>query len=289
MTAPNPTESPPRPPLTGLKTLLRTRVSAGLLTVLPVYITYLVVSFIFVLMRDTSQWLIVLMLRPPLGDPFLKAWGFDFENWHALQAKLSELGLTPTGDQFMQFLPWGVQWAVPLLAVLLTVFLLYFVGLLAANMIGRRLINFFENLLERLPLIKTVYRALKQILASFSGDTQKNFQRVALIPFPDARMRAVGFVTNTFRDSVSGEDLVSVFIPTTPNPTTGFLQVLKRGEISEMNWTVEEGVRMIMSGGILKPEYLTTVLNRDLPKAITAGDRRYEMPIASEEDAPAPP
>lgn len=85
----------------------------------------------------------------------------------------------------------------------------------------------------RVPLVKTVYHALKQIFSSFAGDQTQNFQRVALVPFPQDRMRSVGFVTNVFKDSVTGEELCTVFIATTPNPTTGYLQIVRRCEITE--------------------------------------------------------
>ncbi len=95
-------------------------------------------------------------------------------------------------------------------------------------------------------------------------------------------MRCVGFVTNIFRDSVTGEELCSVFISTTPNPTTGYLQILKRGDITELDWTVEEGVRAVMSAGILKPDFLTIVPNKNLPANVRAG------PDVSLPEAPPP-
>jgi len=105
---------------------------------------------------------------------------------------------------------------------------------------------------------------MKQILVSFSGDQTQNFHRVALIPFPQDRMRSVGFVTNVFTDSVTGEELCMVFIATTPNPTTGYLQIVRRSEITELDWSVEEAIRTVMSAGILKPDFLTMVPNEAL-------------------------
>jgi len=165
-----------------------------------------------------------------------------------------------------------VQWGVPICSVLLTVFVVYIIGLLTANLFGRRIIEAVELLVDRVPLVKTVYRGIKQILGSLSGTQATSFQRAALIPFPDARLRAVGFVTSTFKDSVTGEELATLFIPTTPNPTTGFLQVLKRADLTEVNWSTEESVRMIMSAGILPPEHITMVQTKDLDKhAPTSG------------------
>jgi len=72
-------------------------------------------------------------------------------------------------------------------------------------------------------------------------------------------MRSVGFITATFKDSLSGEELAAVFVPTTPNPTTGYLQILKRSDLVELDWSVEDAVRTIMSGGILRPDFLTII------------------------------
>jgi uncharacterized membrane protein len=159
-----------------------------------------------------------------------------------------------------------VQWTVPIVAVLLTFGVLYVIGLFTANYFGRRLINLFEQFVERVPMVKTIYRAIKQILGSFHGDQTRNFQRVALIPFPQEKMRCVGFITATFFDSVTKDELATVFIPTTPNPTTGYLQVVRRSELTELDWSVEDAVRTIMSGGILRPDYLTIVPAKDMHK-----------------------
>ncbi len=257
-----------------LKALVRTRVTAGLLVILPLYITFVVVKFVFTIMRDSSLWLVEAYLRTPGGKTLLDRWEVrSISNGteqlvtvsEALEALQDRLGRLPNREEFFEVLPQTLQWGTAIASVLLTFLILYGIGLFAANVFGRRIIEGFETLLERLPLVKTVYRSLKQILATFAGDQTQNFQRVALIPFPDQSMRAVGFITNTFRDSVTDEELCAVFIPTTPNPTTGYLQVIRRGDLTELNWSVEEAVRAIMSGGILKPDFLTIVPNKSLP------------------------
>ena len=247
-TAPQTNAAPPRRSQSRIwatfKALIRTRVTTGLLVVLPIYITYLLVMFVFGLLRDASLWLIVAFLSN-YGKPFYAQLGIKPET------------LEGPVENVFHALPGYGKWIVSIIAVLLTIFVLYAVGLFAANIIGRRLIDLMENLLDRVPLVKTVYRSTKQILTTFSGDQAQNFQRVALIPFPQERMRCVGFITNVFHDSLTGEELASVFIPTTPNPTTGYLQILRRKDLIEVNWSVEDAVRVIMSGGILKPDFLT--------------------------------
>lgn len=266
-----------------LRALFRARITAGILVVLPLYVTILLIRFVFDLMRDSSLWVVHLYLRStPPGRSLLNQWtveppvGYDAW-WRAhpehrpdldtglitVQDRLAYLeeraGRAADMEEFFGLLPDPIQWATAIVAVLLTVLILYTVGLFAANMIGRRVIDTFEGLLDRVPLVKTVYRASKQILATFTGDPTQDFQRVALIPFPQERMRCVGFITAIFRDSLTNEELATVFIPTTPNPTTGYLQILRRAELVELDWSVEDAVRTIMSGGILRPDFLTIV------------------------------
>ncbi len=225
-----------------LKALVRARLTAGLLLVLPIWITILLIRFLFTLMRDASAWVILGLMQSTTVADWVRAIGFV--DYQPLATELREL-------------PVGVQIGVSIFSVVLTFTLLYTIGLLAANIVGRRLIHSLESVVDRVPFVKTVYRSSKQILETFAGDQTQNFQRVALIPFPHERMRCVGFITAVFHDSVTQEELATVFIPTTPNPTTGYLQILRRADLTEVDWNVEDAVRTIMSGGIIRPEFLT--------------------------------
>lgn len=244
-----------------LRALLRARITTGIVTLLPLLVTLWVIRLIFGWMRDASQWLIQAFLLSPGGHSYLEYLGFDFARWE----RLASLGLPNPQEQFFHLVPSPIRWSIAAVSVLLTVFVFYLVGLFAANVFGRRLIAWLEQLVARVPLAKTVYHAMKQILASFAGDRAQSFQRVALIAFPQDRMRSVGFVTSVFTDSITGEELCTVFIATTPNPTTGYLQIVRRSEITELDWTVEEAIRTVMSAGILRPDFLTIVPNRDRP------------------------
>jgi uncharacterized membrane protein len=157
----------------------------------------------------------------------------------------------------MTSMPTWLQWFISLFSVSLTILMLYTIGLFAANILGRRVIELTDQIIARVPFIKTIYGALKQILNMFSADQAPGFQRVALIPFPTDVTRSVGFITNTYKDSVSGEELASVFVATTPNPTTGYVFILKRKDLIELDWTIEEAIKICMSGGILAPSYVT--------------------------------
>lgn len=239
-----------------MKALVRTRVIAGLIVVLPIYVTIWLIKVIFKIMRDASQWVVFALLE---------ATWFQKHVWKLELPEGQEFDL----EAILARYP-GLDWGIAIFSVLLTIFLLYIVGLFTANLVGRRALEILDRTVERVPLVKTVYRSIKQMLTTLTGDQTQSFQRVALIPFPQEKMRCVGFVTNIFTDSVTGEELCSVFIPTTPNPTTGYLQILKRGDITEMDCTVEDGFRTIMSAGILKPDFLTILPNKELPPELRA-------------------
>jgi uncharacterized membrane protein len=243
--------SPPRPSRLGatLRALIRTRLTAGIITILPILVTLWVVRLVFGWMRDASGWAVKGFLLSPAGKPYLEQLHFDFDRWE----RLADLGLLVRQQQFFELMPPHIQWTIAIFSVFLTIFFLYLVGLLAANIFGKRLIHWLEQLVDRVPLIKTVYRGLKQILANFSADQTQNFQRVAMIPFLAPGVYSLGFVTNIFKDAQSGEEYVTVFYATTPNPTTGFVLIMKRSDIVELDWSVEEAVKVIISGGILMP------------------------------------
>ncbi|MEW6249491.1 MAG: DUF502 domain-containing protein [Planctomycetota bacterium] len=251
-----------------LRAVVRTRITTGLIIVLPILLSIWVVKIVFYWLRDASMWVLVWALE--------SEW-FAAHVLHQPAARDAD-GQKQSLEAFLRVHPlW--DWGLDIFSVLLTFVLLYVVGVFAANIFGRRILDFFDRLMERVPLVKTVYRATKQILVTFSGDQTQNYQRVVLIPFPQADMRCVGFLTNIFRDSLTGEELCMIFIPTTPNPTTGYLQVVKRCDITELNWSVEDAIRTIMSGGILKPDYLTIVPNSQMP--LLAGRMAAGATVAS--------
>lgn len=232
-----------------IKALLRARVTAGLIVVLPIWITYVLVRFIFEVMRDASLWVV----HAVVPDERLNSAVHWFllqtvpDSWHVW------MGL---GDpaQIPKLVEKATGWGIAIFSVLLTVFLLYFIGLLTTNIFGRRTLAFFEHLLDRLPLVKTVYRGCKQILATFGGDQTQKFQRVGLIPFPNSLMRCPAFIMNSFHDLKSGEEWFTVFYFSTPSPTTGFVTMVRKSDVIEVDWSVEEAIRYVVSGGILVPE-----------------------------------
>jgi uncharacterized membrane protein len=231
-----------------IKAIIRARITTGLLTILPIVVTLWLVRVIFTWMRDASQGIVYWILRGEWQKWLPSAWGVAFRGYTPDELKAS-----------------GIQWLIAIVSVLMTITILYIVGVVAANVIGRRMIEAVEALLERLPGVKTIYRACKQILNSFSGGDQQSFQRVGLVPFPNQITRSVSFITSITRDSTTGEDLCTCFIPTTPNPTTGFVFVVRRCDVIEVPWSIEEAFKMIMSGGILLPASITMVVDPSRP------------------------
>jgi uncharacterized membrane protein len=145
------------------------------------------------------------------------------------------------------------DYAVTLLALCVTLLIIYFTGLLTNHIIGRRLISLGERLLMKMPIIKSIYSASKQVVDTFSSSTKAAFKAVAVVEFPRKGSLAIGFVTGSMTNP-DGHLLYRVFIATTPNPTTGFLLILPADEVQFTDITVEDGVKMIVSGGVLSPE-----------------------------------
>ena len=134
---------------------------------------------------------------------------------------------------------------------------IYLIGLIARNVFGRRLIHLLERLLLRLPLLGSVYSTVHQIgHAILAGTSNGMFRKVVLIEYPKKDSFAIGFVTAdacASCNTASGHDLISVFVPTTPNPTSGFLLLLPKSDISFLDMSVAEGMRLVISGGVVRP------------------------------------
>jgi uncharacterized membrane protein len=140
-------------------------------------------------------------------------------------------------------------------ALSLTILLVfvYLLGQVATNLVGRRLLSLGESVLLRVPFVKVIYSVTKQVVAAFQVREAQAFKSVVFLEFPRPGMLAVGFVTSRVSDAAGGR-WVTVFVPTTPNPTTGFLQVVRPEELIETPYSVEEGIKMVMSLGVLVPD-----------------------------------
>jgi uncharacterized membrane protein len=143
----------------------------------------------------------------------------------------------------------GVGFITLILLILLT-------GVVARQYFGKKLITIGERILSRIPLVKGVYSAMRQISEAFFSDNRKVFNRVVLVRFPYKGCYSIGFTVQEqnphMRDVVPG-DLVSVFLPTTPNPTTGFLLFVARDDLINLDMSVEDALKMVISGGTIPP------------------------------------
>jgi len=158
--------------------------------------------------------------------------------------------LLPIIDPALADWPAIARAAISVLILLLVVYLL---GALATNIVGRRVLSLGERVVLRLPFVKVVYSVSKQVVAAVQGEGSKAFKSVVFVPFPHPGVRSIGFVTGRIVRE-DGSVWSMVFVPTTPNPTTGFLQMMPQEAVETTPYTVEEGVKMVMSLGVLAPE-----------------------------------
>jgi len=145
---------------------------------------------------------------------------------------------------------------IPGLGFVITIGLILLAGLLATNYIGRRLLGFGESLLLKIPLARSVYRLAKQVTEALSRKDEQVFRQVVLVEWPRRGVHSIGFLIGEAGEDLfgtGGSDKVKVFIPTVPNPTTGFLFVAPREEVWPMPLTVEDGLKFILSVGIVNP------------------------------------
>jgi uncharacterized membrane protein len=143
---------------------------------------------------------------------------------------------------------------IPGLGIVTVLLILLVVGYVTSNIVGRQLFGLVERVTSRIPLIRTTYHVGKQLSAALSMPERKLFERVVLLEYFRPNVWTVGFVIGTVLDTRSRDRLLKVFVPTVPNPTSGFLVLLPEAQAVDPGWTVEEGVKAVISGGIISPE-----------------------------------
>ncbi len=145
-----------------------------------------------------------------------------------------------------------------------TIILIYIAGVLARNFIGKKLMAFGNSVLMKVPVLRGLYNGIRQIMQGLAVTDKASFLRVVLVEFPRREMWTVGFVTKEVTND-SGEKFVNVLIPTSPTPWSGFFQILKEHEVIRTQITVEEAIKMIVSGGMTIPQGLHNKLSSRLP------------------------
>jgi len=124
---------------------------------------------------------------------------------------------------------------------------------LASRVIGIRLIGLMDNILSRIPIVHTVYGSVRKLIKVLQSKPE-NIQRVVLIAFPSAQMKTVGFVTRVMSDAATGEKLAAVYVPTTPNPTSGYMEIVPVKDLISTDWSMDEAMTFILSAGAIAPE-----------------------------------
>ncbi|MBL9010768.1 MAG: DUF502 domain-containing protein [Alphaproteobacteria bacterium] len=202
---------------------IQRKVILGLLTILPLAVVWFVLSFLV----DFLSW---------LGRPLV-------------DAVFRHSGLTRPEDG-----SWlNDETVLTAIAVIVALWIIYIVGAVASNVIGARLIKWLGSLLDRIPLVRQVYGAVQKLVQSLSHKPD-GVQRVVLLPFPTPEMRAIGFVTKTFTDAASGQELAAVYMPTAVNPTCGYLEIIPIDKCVETDLTADQAMNMILSGGATAPD-----------------------------------
>jgi len=199
---------------------IRSRVIAGILFIVPVGVTF---------------WILELLFKFVGGVLHIN--------------NLAEYLINLINKQDSTWVPW-VALAIGFIATLI---LIYLIGIVATNVVGRRLLQFGESLILRLPIVKSIYASAKQVIQTVSVPEGSQFKSVVLIEFPSPGMWSLGFNTGTMQDK-QGKKFVKVYVPTTPNPTSGFLELLPEEDVKKTDITVEDALKMLISGGILSPE-----------------------------------
>ncbi|GAW93437.1 DUF502 domain-containing protein [Calderihabitans maritimus] len=147
---------------------------------------------------------------------------------------------------------------IPGLGLLLTLLFVVLAGLLTTNIVGRKLIAMGEYILLKVPFASTVYRTAKQIVEAFIRQDRRMFREVVLVEYPRPGVYALAFVTGETKGEVRdkvGHDMLNIFLPTTPNPTSGFLLMVPKADVIPLEMSVEEAIKMIISGGLVTPPY----------------------------------
>ncbi len=214
---------------------IRRTLIAGLLILLPLFITYVLVAFLFNLFTGVGA---------PVVTGFFRVFGVTQIPYPALVA----------------------------VNLIFSVGVIFALGLIGTNIIGRQMLQAFEQLLMRVPVVSTIYSSVKQVVDTFQGPA-RSFQRVVLLQYPRQGLWSVGLVSSEREDRlnlVSSNRFLTVFVPTTPNPTSGYLILVSSDDVIELDFSIEDAFKFIISAGIVGRDL--TAARGEAPGEITIGD-----------------
>ena len=184
----------------------RSKLFAGVATLLPLYLTFFVIKFLFVTLEEMS-------------DPLLKRFNLD----------------------------------IPGLGIILTVLLIYILGFLVTNFLGRKIFNLGERIVKKVPIVNMIYTTLKQITDTFTKGSTDAFEGAVYIQYPRQGLWTMAFISGESKTK-DGVPYYHLFVPTTPNPTSGFFLMIPQADTVATGMSVEDGLKTIISGGLLAPE-----------------------------------
>jgi len=168
-----------------------------------------------------------------------------------------------------------IGFKIPGLGILLTAIIVIGTGMIFANLVGRRIVHVWEHVLARIPLVRSVYSSVKQITETLFSKQGKSFRKVVLVEYPRRELWTLAFVTGESAgifDQLTGKDLVNLYVPTTPNPTSGFFLMVPKQDLVELDIPVEVGLKLILSTGVVVPDQIRDLAAKHVIKpAITAG------------------
>lgn len=203
-----------------MKKKIRNIFITGLFAIIPIYFTFVLLGFLFTKLDNILSPLIsklLIYLNVPIPEGF----------------------------------------HIPGLGILATVIIIFATGLFTTNFFGKKVVEVGERTLTKIPLVSSIYFSAKQLIEAFSMSSKGAFRQVVLIEYPRRGIYSMGFVTSDAYNGIrnlTGEDLVNIFIPTTPNPTSGLLIMVPQKDVTYLPINVDEGIKLIISGGIFIPK-----------------------------------
>ena len=194
----------------------------GIMSIIPIAITYWIIESLFIFFSKPGKFLID------------QIWKIDFfRNFTFI-------------NNFYQYLAY-------LSGFILTIIFLYILGLIISNVVGKRIYAFIENILNKIPIVNKIYNTTKQITNTFTKPNNQAFQKVVLLEYPKDDLWTLAMVTGTCQN-LNKIECYKLFVPTTPNPTSGYLIIIDKTKVKETNISVEEGLSIIISGGMVSPD-----------------------------------
>ena len=156
--------------------------------------------------------------------------------------------------------------SIPGLGVLFAVILVFLTGVIVANLLGRRLVQFWEALLSRIPFVRSIYATAKQVMETMVSGNGKSFREVVMLEYPRKGLWTLAFVTGEglpAAQELTGEKLINIYVPTTPNPTSGFFLMVAEKDVVRLDLSVEDGLKLILSTGVILPQTSATNLEKN--------------------------